>query len=87
MGESSKFPKYWTFEIQILKLVLCLQNSNISSLNGFKFFYFVSIFQEAEYSKNTQNWVNIFTFIVNLNKGPQKISYSICPNFDSLWLG
>ena len=34
MGESSKFPKAWTFEIKILKLAVCLQNINISSLNA-----------------------------------------------------
>ena len=28
MGESSKFQKSWTFKIQILKLVVCLQNVN-----------------------------------------------------------
>ena len=34
MGESSKFPKSWTFEIQVLKLVVCLQIINIFKLNG-----------------------------------------------------
>ena len=34
MGDGSKFPESWTFEIQILKLAACLQNINISSLNG-----------------------------------------------------
>ena len=34
MGESSKFPNSWTFEIQILKLAVCLQNINISNFNG-----------------------------------------------------
>ena len=34
MGESSKFPKSWTFESQILKLAVCLQISTISCLNG-----------------------------------------------------
>ena len=33
MGESSKLPKSWTLEIQILKLSECLQNWIISSLN------------------------------------------------------
>ena len=33
MGESSKFPKSWTLEIQILKLAGGLQNWMISSLN------------------------------------------------------
>ena len=33
MGESSKFPKSWTLEIQILKLVEQLQKWIISSLN------------------------------------------------------
>ena len=32
MGESSKFLKSWTFEIQILKLVVCLQI--LKNLNG-----------------------------------------------------
>ena len=35
MGESSKFPKSWTLEVQNLKLALCLQNSKKkSSLTG-----------------------------------------------------
>ena len=34
MGESSKFQKSWTFETHILKLAVCLQNINNSSLNG-----------------------------------------------------
>ena len=33
MGESSKFSKSWTFEIQILKLV-CLQIIKKLNLNG-----------------------------------------------------
>ena len=33
MGESSKFPKSWTFVNQILKHAVCLQISTISSLN------------------------------------------------------
>ena len=32
--KSSKFPKSWTFEIQILKLAGCLQRLIISYLNG-----------------------------------------------------
>ena len=34
MGESSKFPKFWTLEIQNLKLAVCLQNIKNSKLNG-----------------------------------------------------
>ena len=37
MGESSKFPKSWTLEIQILKLAGCLQKWIISSLNNYVF--------------------------------------------------
>ena len=33
MGESSKYPKSWTIEIQFLKLAGCLQKWIISSLN------------------------------------------------------
>ena len=34
MGESSKFQKSWTFEIQILKLAVCLQSVNNIKFKG-----------------------------------------------------
>ena len=34
MGESFKFPKSWSFEIQVLKLVVCQQIINNFKLNG-----------------------------------------------------
>ena len=48
MGESSKFPKSWMFEIQILKLAVCLQSvNNFHSLNGQLPKYEVKIIREA----------------------------------------
>ena len=53
MGESSKFQKSWTFEIQILKLAVCLQ-----SVYNFKFKW--SIVQrgtEKKSEKLLKSWI------------------------------
>ena len=47
-GESSKFPKSWSFEILILKLAVCLQNINISSLIGYLSLFKLYIYQETK---------------------------------------
>ena len=43
--------------------------------------------QTCRLSHNIHVISNIFITFDYLSKGPRTVSYSICPNFDSLWLG
>ena len=56
MGESSKFPKPWTFEIQVLKLVVCQRIINNIKLNGQMPIDRLKINQRSYYGLNSALW-------------------------------